>query len=61
MATSSKEDVLCMPGHHLVTMILTRKIEKQMKSWTSSVYAHFSLPSIIEEDGEVTYVFVCKK
>ena len=60
-ATSSKEDVLRMSWHHLITMTLTRKIEKQMKSWTSSVYAHFSPPSIMEEDGEVTYDFVCKK
>ncbi|KAI0000332.1 hypothetical protein BJV77DRAFT_1147171 [Russula vinacea] len=41
-------------------MSSNEKAEKQMKLWTSSVYAHFCPPSIVEEDGKVTYVFVCK-
>lgn len=38
-----------------------QKSRKQIKSWTSFVYAHFCPPSIVEEDGKVTYVFVCKR
>ncbi|KIM75183.1 hypothetical protein PILCRDRAFT_47678, partial [Piloderma croceum F 1598] len=33
----------------------------QLKSWTSAVYSHFKPPSITQEDGKVTYTFVCKK
>ncbi|KIM72665.1 hypothetical protein PILCRDRAFT_15923 [Piloderma croceum F 1598] len=43
-ATTSNEDVL----------------QKQLKSWTSAIYRHFQPPSITQEDGEVTYMFVCK-
>jgi hypothetical protein len=42
-------------------MWLIISTEKQMKTWSSAVYTHFKAPTIIEENGEVTYVFVCKK
>jgi hypothetical protein len=33
-----------------------------MKAWTSDVYEHFKSPPTIEQkNGEVRYVFVCKK
>jgi hypothetical protein len=33
-----------------------------MKTWTSDVYKHFkSPPTIAQKNGEVRYVFVCKK
>jgi hypothetical protein len=35
-------------------------MQMQMKSWTSKVYDHYKRPTILEEDGEVTYIFVCK-
>jgi hypothetical protein len=60
-ATTSKEDVLRMLSYHPLPVRLIRETEKQMKSWTSAVYNHFEPPSIIEENDEVTYIFVCKK
>ena len=60
-ATSSNEDVSVSPDIICMLQALTKKTGKQMKSWTSSVYAHFRPPSIVDEDGKVTYVFVCKR
>ena len=57
-AISLNEDVICMYWCYLITTSLTRNLEKQMKLWTSQ---HFNVPSIMEEDGEVTYTFICKK
>ena len=34
--------------------------EKQLKSWNLTVYGYFKPPTIIKEDGKVTYVFICK-
>ena len=61
-ATTSDADVLSMFSYCIHNLTLTIGPEKQSKSWTSSVYTHFKPPSIsTDDDGEVTYVFVCKK
>lgn len=58
--TTCDDDVLSGFGSAKVN-ILTRSSERQKATWNSDVYDHFKPPAIIDENGEVAYVFVCKK
>jgi hypothetical protein len=61
-ANNSNEDILRKSlSVYLFMTTLTGKTEKQLDSWSSKFYSHYHRPSIVEENGEVTYVFVCKK
>jgi hypothetical protein len=60
-ANTSDVDVLGMYYRPIANFLLTDLIEKQRRTWTSSVYDHFDAPQIFRDGTSVRYVFICKR
>lgn len=61
-STKSDADVLgelsVFPDH----TTLEKKIDVQIKNWTSSVYDHYKMPpEIVRSGNDVKYIFQCKR
>ena len=57
----SDADILGKFHAILVKTWLTARIEKQKRTWMSSVYEHYKAPEMVRGGASVKYVFICKR